>query len=95
VARTNKNRAPALAYLQTSSAANVGTDKDSEKRQRQSVESFAKRGGFEIIAEFYDAAVSGADSNFTSGSYICHSSMIFLSDRSIRRSHQNTRQSTA
>ena len=61
MARTDKSCAPALAYLRTSSAANVGTDKDSEKRQRQSVESFAKRGGFEIIAEFYDAAVSGAD----------------------------------
>jgi hypothetical protein len=44
VARTNKSRAPALAYLRTSSAANVGTDKDSEKRQRQSVEAFARRG---------------------------------------------------
>ena len=54
-------RAPALAYYRTSSAANVGTDKDSEKRQRQAIESFAKRGGFEIVAEFYDAAVSGAD----------------------------------
>ncbi len=61
VARTNKSRAPALAYLRTSSAANVGTDKDSEKRQRQSVEAFARRGRFEIVAEFYDAAVSGAD----------------------------------
>ena len=61
VARTNKSRAPALAYLRTSSAANVGTDKDSEKRQRQSVEAFARRGRFEIVAEFYDAAISGAD----------------------------------
>ena len=61
MARTNKSRAPALAYYRTSSAANVGTDKDSEKRQRQAIESFAKRGGFEIVAEFYDAAVSGAD----------------------------------
>ena len=61
MARTNKNRAPALAYLRTSSAANVGTDKDSEKLQRHAIQGFAKRGGFEIIAEFYDAAVSGAD----------------------------------
>ena len=61
MARTNKSRAPALAYYRTSSAANVGTDKDSEKRQRQAIESFAKRGGFELVAEFYDAAVSGAD----------------------------------
>ena len=41
MARTNKNRAPALAYLRTSSAANVGTDKDSEKRQRHAVQGFA------------------------------------------------------
>ena len=61
MARTNKSRAPALTYLRTSSAANVGTDKDSEKRQRHAMQGFAKRGGFEIIAEFYDAAVSGAD----------------------------------
>ena len=58
---TNKNRVAALAYYRTSSAANVGHDKDSEKRQRQVIEGFAKRGGFEIVAEFYNAAVSGAD----------------------------------
>ena len=61
MARTNKNRVPALAYYRTSSAANVGHDKDSEKRPRHAIEGFAKRGGFEIVAEFYDAAVSGAD----------------------------------
>jgi DNA invertase Pin-like site-specific DNA recombinase len=61
VARTNKNRAPALAYLRTSSAANVGTDKDSEKRQRHAIQGFAKRGGYSVVEEFYDAAVSGAD----------------------------------
>ena len=45
----------------SSSAANVGTDKDSEKRQRHAIQGFAKRAGFEIVDEFYDAAVSGAD----------------------------------
>ena len=45
----------------SSSAANVGTDKDSEKRQRHAVQGFAKRAGFGIVDEFYDAAVSGAD----------------------------------
>ena len=45
VARTNKNRVAALAYLRTSSAANVDTDKDSEKRQRHAVQGFAKRAG--------------------------------------------------
>jgi hypothetical protein len=31
----------AVAYLRTSSAANVGADKDSEKRQRAAIEAFA------------------------------------------------------
>jgi DNA invertase Pin-like site-specific DNA recombinase len=51
----------AVAYLRTSSAANVGADKDSDKRQREAIEAFAKRAGFTIIAEYYDKAVSGAD----------------------------------
>ena len=42
-------------------AANVGADKDSDKRQRQAIEAFAKRAGFELVSEFNDAAVSGAD----------------------------------
>ena len=61
LARTDKSHAPVLAYLRTSSAANVGTDKDSEKRQRHAVQGFAKRAGYSIVDEFYDAAVSGAD----------------------------------
>jgi DNA invertase Pin-like site-specific DNA recombinase len=55
------NAIPALAYLRTSSAANVGADKDSDKRQRQAIEAFAKRAGYELVADYYDAAVSGAD----------------------------------
>jgi DNA invertase Pin-like site-specific DNA recombinase len=51
----------AVAYIRTSSAANVGTDKDSDKRQRAAIESFAKRSGFALVAEYNDAAVSGAD----------------------------------
>jgi DNA invertase Pin-like site-specific DNA recombinase len=51
----------AVAYFRTSSASNVGDDKDSQKRQRGAVEGFAKRNGFKITKEFYDAAVSGAD----------------------------------
>jgi butyrate kinase len=34
---------PAVAYLRTSSAANVGADKDSDKRQRAAIEAFAKQ----------------------------------------------------
>src|SRR5262245_17870363 len=51
----------AVAYIRTSSAANVGADKDSDKRQRAAIEAFAKSAGYSIVAEFYDAAVSGAD----------------------------------
>ena len=42
-------------------AANVGADKDSEKRQREAILSFAKRAGYVVLDEFNDAAVSGAD----------------------------------
>lgn len=52
----------AVAYIRTSSAANVGADKDSDKRQRAAIESFAKRSDFALVAEYNDAAVSGADS---------------------------------
>lgn len=48
--------------MRTSSAANVGNDKDSEKRQREAIQSFADRNSIEIVGWFYDAAVSGADS---------------------------------
>ncbi len=51
----------AVAYLRTSSAANVGADKDSEKRQRAAITAYAKAAGIEIVDWFNDAAVSGAD----------------------------------
>jgi DNA invertase Pin-like site-specific DNA recombinase len=38
-----------------------GANKDSDKRQRQAIESFAKANGYQLVGEFYDAAVSGAD----------------------------------
>jgi DNA invertase Pin-like site-specific DNA recombinase len=50
-----------VAYFRTSSAANVGADKDSERRQREAVETFAAAAGYEVVETFYDAAVSGAD----------------------------------
>lgn len=52
-------RTPALAYLRTSSATNVGGD--SGERQRQAVQAYAARAGLDVVKEFYDAAVSGAD----------------------------------
>jgi len=51
----------AVAYLRTSSAANVGADKDSDKRQLAAIEAFSKTMGFDVVEVFYDAAVSGAD----------------------------------
>lgn len=55
--------AKAVAYMRTSSATNVGTDKDSEKRQRTAIEGYVAEAGYEIADGdwFYDAAVSGAD----------------------------------
>ena len=51
----------AVAYLRTSSTANFGANKDSDKRQRAAIGAFAKRAGFTIVGEYYDKAVSGAD----------------------------------
>src|SRR5262245_37580014 len=58
---SKKNRTPALAYLRTSSSTNVGADKDSDKRQREAIATFAKRAGHELVGEYYDQAVRGAD----------------------------------
>jgi DNA invertase Pin-like site-specific DNA recombinase len=58
---SRKKSIEAVAYLRTSSATNVGADKDSDKRQREAIAAFARHNGFEIVAEFFDAAVSGAD----------------------------------
>jgi DNA invertase Pin-like site-specific DNA recombinase len=57
----HKEKTKAVAYLRTSSAANVGTDKDSEKRQRQAIEGYAKSAGYQVVDTYYDEAVSGAD----------------------------------
>ena len=51
----------AVAYIRTSSAANVGPDKDSDKRQRAAIEGFAKQAGYDLVDTFNDPAVSGAD----------------------------------
>ncbi|MFY0634786.1 MAG: recombinase family protein [Vannielia sp.] len=56
-----RNAVQAFAYLRTSSATNVGTDKDSNKRQLAAIRSYADANNFEIIDTFYDAAVSGTD----------------------------------
>ena len=55
------NRVKAVGYMRTSSAANVGPDRDSDKRQRRAIAAYAKRAGYDLVAEYYDPAVSGAD----------------------------------
>jgi DNA invertase Pin-like site-specific DNA recombinase len=57
----SKAKITAVAYLRTSSATNVGDDKGSARRQREAIAVFASRAGYELVGEFYDAAVSGAD----------------------------------
>lgn len=59
--RKGKKLVEAVGYLRTSSAANVGEDKDSESRQRKAIERYAKSAGFKVVDWFYDAAVSGTD----------------------------------
>ncbi|MBR0969607.1 recombinase family protein [Bradyrhizobium japonicum] len=51
----------AFAYLRTSSAANIGEDKDSGRRQLQAIETFAKRAGIELAGTYHDEAVKGSD----------------------------------
>lgn len=51
----------AFAYIRTSSAANVGEDKDSQKRQVIAIETYAKRSGTTVIGTYTDEAVKGTD----------------------------------
>jgi DNA invertase Pin-like site-specific DNA recombinase len=47
--------------MRTSSTSNVGADKVSEKRQRATIQGYAKRAGMSVVDWFYDPAVSGTD----------------------------------
>jgi DNA invertase Pin-like site-specific DNA recombinase len=51
--------ASAFAYIRTSSAANLGDDKDSVTRQRTAIERYAEAADFTIKEEYQDPAVSG------------------------------------
>lgn len=42
----------AVASLRTSYVTNVGADKLSEKRQRATIESFARRAEYDVVQEF-------------------------------------------
>jgi DNA invertase Pin-like site-specific DNA recombinase len=58
---TKAEQSQCFAYYRTSSASNVGRDKDSEARQRAACQKHAQSQGLTIAAEYYDAAISGAD----------------------------------
>src|SRR5271170_2307478 len=49
VMATKGKKVDAVAYIRTSSAANVGHGKDSPVRQRRAIEAFAKRVGFVVV----------------------------------------------
>lgn len=47
-------KTPAVAYLRVSGKAQAGADKDGLPRQREAVQTFARRNGYEIVDEFRD-----------------------------------------
>lgn len=49
----------AVAYVRTSSATNVGVDKDSSKRQLAAIKAYAKAAGVTIVDTYSDDAVRG------------------------------------
>jgi hypothetical protein len=55
-----KRKIDAFGNMRTSSATNVGRDKDSETRQRAAIESFAKAAGYIIVDWFYDPALASS-----------------------------------
>ena len=56
-----KGLTEAVAYFRTSSETNVGADKDTLKRQREAVLKFAVAASYEVVAEYTDDGVRGAD----------------------------------
>jgi hypothetical protein len=54
-----RQRTPALGYTLTSSAANIGEDKDNVVRTRKAIQAFANRAGYRIIAWFDDPSIAG------------------------------------
>lgn len=51
----------AFGYLRTSGHGNVGEGKDSDTRQRLTIQSYADSHGIEIVGWFYDQKVKGSD----------------------------------
>jgi DNA invertase Pin-like site-specific DNA recombinase len=58
---SRKELTRAIAYFRTSSETNVGADKDTLQRQRQAVAKYAQSAGYELIAEYSDDGIKGAD----------------------------------
>ena len=56
---SRKELTRAIAYFRTSSETNVGADKDT--LQRQAVAKYAQSAGYELIAEYSDDGIKGAD----------------------------------
>jgi len=56
-----RQRKPAFGYTRTSSAANVGDDKDSVPRQRKAIQAYANKAGYRIVEWFDDPSAKGAD----------------------------------
>ena len=56
-----QKKTTAFAYLRTSSAANIGEDKDSGQRQQVAIETHAARAGIAIVGSYYDEVVKGSD----------------------------------
>ena len=56
-----RKKIDAVAYCRTSSASNVGAEKDSLPRQNEAIQGYAKKAGFVIVEQFDDPAVSGED----------------------------------
>jgi DNA invertase Pin-like site-specific DNA recombinase len=58
---SRKELTRAIAYFRTSSETTVGADKDTLQRQRQAVAKYAQSAGYELIAEYSDDGIKGAD----------------------------------
>jgi DNA invertase Pin-like site-specific DNA recombinase len=71
-----RQRKRAIGYTRTSSAANVGQDKDSVVRQRKAIQAYANRAGYRIVAWFDDPAVTGADTIDTRPGFMAALEMI-------------------
>src|SRR5262245_45658390 len=61
IEQEKRQRKPAFGYTRTSTATNLGEDKDSVPRQRRAIQSYANRAGYRIVNWFDDGDVKGAD----------------------------------